>query len=42
MSLELNSTQAFWLGQLCYTAALQLPLIAYTKMQAVTLADRMA
>jgi|TARA_R110000851_G_scaffold262118_4_gene414644 hypothetical protein len=42
MSRELNSTQAFWLGHLSYAAALQMPLSAYAKAQAVTLADLMA
>ncbi|WP_286902554.1 hypothetical protein [Vreelandella sedimenti] len=42
MSRELNPTQAFWLGHLSYTAALQMPLSAYAEAQAVTLADLMA
>ncbi|CAM0554758.1 hypothetical protein EHLJMEHL_00345 [Vreelandella titanicae] len=39
MSRELNFTQAFWLGHLHYAATLQMPLSAYAKAQAVTLAD---
>ncbi|GAA0709432.1 hypothetical protein ACK8HJ_05790 [Vreelandella titanicae] len=42
MSRELNPTQAFWLGHLCYAAALQIPLSAYVRAQTVRLADLMA